>query len=399
MQFIEGVLIAIGWIMLLPIMRLLTTFFHEMGHAIPALLFTDDKVDVYIGSYANKEKSKSIQISRLSLFLRFKFFDWQIGMCVPHGKSTILHQIIITIGGPIASILLCSSVLYYLNLSQYPDYILMIALAMFLLAALYLVINLVPAVTSYRSPDGTILMSDGIQLQELFSKRKMPAEYLDLESEYYNRNYDIVISTIEDKINSEPQHLKLYKLLIQSYLKKTKHQKVIDTYEKMVNHYHITYEDYLTIGLSYLELKNYTESIRCLNEYLYQNFNNAPANCARGIARMHLEQNIEAIRDFNATIAHSSSKDLSIPLAHRAYVKIKLNDLEDGYLDLELSSKYDVDQSNDFIYYYKAIYFEKTGNYTEALKYYETSKKKDIDYHGLEYKIYQMEELIKNKAL
>lgn len=29
--------------------RSITTFFHELGHAIPALLFTEEKVTVYVG--------------------------------------------------------------------------------------------------------------------------------------------------------------------------------------------------------------------------------------------------------------------------------------------------------------------------------------------------------------
>lgn len=396
MQLLTGILIAVCWILLLPIMRLFTTFFHEMGHAIPALVLTDGKVEVFVGSYGNRQRSRNISIGRLSLHFSLDVFDWKIGMCIPYGQSTWLGSMIILLGGPIASIIVCSSVMMYLTRSSYPDYILVIALAMFLLAILDLFVNLIPAATSYRSPDGQVQLSDGRQIQQLLLKRKLPKEYFELETKLHNQQYDEVIEELKSKIE-EKQPKEYYQLLISACLKNRDYKEVIGTYEKMIDYHPLIKDDYRTIGLSYLELKNYTECVRCLNEYLYANFSDFEANCARGVARMQQGDKIEALRDFEAAISYSKHENVSIPLSHRAYLQIMLNHLEEGYQDLLSSKKYDQEEKNEYLPYYFATYHEKVGEYDKALFYYKKAKDKDFDFYGLEYKIYEMEELIKTK--
>ena len=53
MQLIFGILIALFGLALIIVIKLSTTFFHEMGHAIPALIFTKKPVSVYVGSYGD----------------------------------------------------------------------------------------------------------------------------------------------------------------------------------------------------------------------------------------------------------------------------------------------------------------------------------------------------------
>jgi len=50
--------------------RQLSVFFHELGHAIPALVLTKEKVTIYIGSFGDPNKSLKIPIVPLTIFFR-----------------------------------------------------------------------------------------------------------------------------------------------------------------------------------------------------------------------------------------------------------------------------------------------------------------------------------------
>jgi hypothetical protein len=80
----------------------LATFFHELGHAIPAVLFSNDKVKMVLG---NKRTNKSLKINKLSISIRS--FEPFTGFVCYNAKNIKKEQImIICIGGPITSLLI-----------------------------------------------------------------------------------------------------------------------------------------------------------------------------------------------------------------------------------------------------------------------------------------------------
>jgi len=81
METIFGILLAIGWIIGFVLARILTTFIHEMGHALPSLAFTNEEVQIHIGSYGDEENSSHFTIGRLKTFFKFDFLHWNIGLC------------------------------------------------------------------------------------------------------------------------------------------------------------------------------------------------------------------------------------------------------------------------------------------------------------------------------
>ena len=57
MEVLLGVLIGIASLLGIMGSRLITTFIHETGHAMSALLLTNGNVEMYVGSYGNESKS------------------------------------------------------------------------------------------------------------------------------------------------------------------------------------------------------------------------------------------------------------------------------------------------------------------------------------------------------
>ena len=80
MAVLTGILYAIGAILFILCIRPITTFFHEMGHALPALMFSREAVTVYIGSYGDVSRSQKFTFGRLTIYFRFNLFAWDLGL-------------------------------------------------------------------------------------------------------------------------------------------------------------------------------------------------------------------------------------------------------------------------------------------------------------------------------
>ncbi len=68
---------------------------HELGHAIPALRYTSEKVVIYICSYGQTKDSVSIRINRLEIWFNYNVFRWRGGLCVSSAiaQTTLKRQI------------------------------------------------------------------------------------------------------------------------------------------------------------------------------------------------------------------------------------------------------------------------------------------------------------------
>jgi hypothetical protein len=69
------------------ITRPVTVLLHELGHAIPAILLTRQKVTIYIGSHGDPKKSLKFKLGLLEGYFRYNPFDWNRGLCVPSARS------------------------------------------------------------------------------------------------------------------------------------------------------------------------------------------------------------------------------------------------------------------------------------------------------------------------
>src|SRR5947209_29986 len=94
--------------------RLLTVLLHELGHALPALLLTKQKVTVYIGSYGDPKNTLKLNLGMMEIFFRYNPLAWKIGMCVPSAKTiSINRQIIYILAGPLTSITIAAFAFYF----------------------------------------------------------------------------------------------------------------------------------------------------------------------------------------------------------------------------------------------------------------------------------------------
>ncbi|MEG0772837.1 site-2 protease family protein [Clostridium sp.] len=108
MEMINIILNILMWISIVQ----LTTIAHELGHAIPALFFSKDKVRMYLGIAKNNEKSYSIG----SLQVVFRGFHPFTGFVRwNNNKLSRIQESIAVIGGPITSLLIAISLFLFGN--------------------------------------------------------------------------------------------------------------------------------------------------------------------------------------------------------------------------------------------------------------------------------------------
>lgn len=109
MDFIDFIVYPLVYILFMPIL----TTIHELGHAIPALIFTKGEVSINIGNSNLKKQMKlnrfviNINGYRSIMDVSYGYINWK-------PIDSKFKSIIMIAGGPIAS--LCTSVLLYLSL-------------------------------------------------------------------------------------------------------------------------------------------------------------------------------------------------------------------------------------------------------------------------------------------
>ena len=180
-------LTAIGIVILT---RPFTVFVHEFGHALPLLFFTKDKVTVFLGSHGDKSNSFRIKVDLLEIWLLKNPFIWKSGLCIPPKKEiSINKQIIYTLAGPIASLILAliaAFLAYYFDFSKIGGF----AIFVFFISAIFdLFHNLTPNKRQIVLNDGTVTYNDGAQLEFLFFLKRISRDKTNPIQLYHEGKY------------------------------------------------------------------------------------------------------------------------------------------------------------------------------------------------------------------
>ncbi|MEQ6124033.1 tetratricopeptide repeat protein [Pseudotenacibaculum sp. MALMAid0570] len=358
------------------ILRPFSTLIHELGHGIPALLLTDKKVTLYLGSYGNPKESFKVVIGRLELFFNKKPFNWKIGLCLfEQQKLSISNQIFINLMGPLASLILSIILSYLVFFSNLNDHVKAI-LFFFNVSTYYdFYINIVPSKEPIELHGGTIVFNDGKQILDLLKHRNIPNEYY-VGIEYYNnQEYNLAVIELEKVYNEGYQEGIIYQLLISAYLQIKDYQNAMRVNNLYDNKFKKQFDsnDYTNSGLIKSFSGLYNEALKDYNKAIELNSKNSIAFNNRGYTYNVMKDYENAIKDFEKAILLDES--FAYALNNRGFAKIKLGFKEEGFKDLQESMI--LDGTNSYCYLNFGIYYHDNGEYQKALEYY--NKAKEID--------------------
>lgn len=383
MEFIYGILIALLGILAVIVIKLVTTFFHELGHAIPALIFTKKPVKVYVGSYGDISKTAQIKIGRLMMYLKFNIFDWKIGMCEHGGiKSNLPHALVI-LGGPLASLLVSIPlILNYSNVASIP--LLNFLYLVFIASAVYdFIINMLPMSAQINMHDGGVSYSDGYQLLMLFNRSLASEDYLNLEEKFFNKEYETVVSLGEKLIKKHPKDRSIYGLVIQSLKKLDDPEGAIAVYGLMSQEMKLLGGDYFEIAKHYKDLEMWSEALKYFEIFRYNNYRDVNTLKEIGLIQMKLGRSDEAFTTYDRLVNIDPGNVEG--RSQRSFLLINKGDYDFAMHDLEVVKQIDPNFPN--LFFNLGLIEEKSNRLEQALAYYQKAKSLNCDQHGLDFRI------------
>ncbi|MFT4762487.1 MAG: tetratricopeptide (TPR) repeat protein [Saprospiraceae bacterium] len=333
MEVLTGMGIAILGILSLLLVHSLTTLVHEYGHALPALLLTDGKVEVYVGSYGNIDNSFIFKLGRLTTYFKFNMLNWNIGMCQHYGTANFWRRFMIVLGGPIASILLTISLIILFQKDGMSDmgwfYI-----AIFGMSAVYdFFINMIPFSTPMKMHDGTVTYNDGQQLLFLFKSAKHPAAYSNGFNLFEEEKYAASFAELQKLMDDNKADRSTYEKMVDCLISEKKYFEALEFYENILFRFKPKATDYSTLGELHLKVSNYDDALEYLNLALHENHNNPKDLNHRGQVFIQLKNYYEATFDLNNALRLNNT--LVDAYANRGLLHLRTNEMDAAKWDLE----------------------------------------------------------------
>ena len=395
MEVFVGVGIALGGIVMIILLRSLTTLFHELGHAIPALVFTSKVVEVYVGSYGSIEESLHFRLGRLRFYLRWNPFVWQLGMCRQGERVAVWKELLIILGGPLASTLLAILAFFMIINYELSD-------GWFYLAALFAGAALIDLFTNLYTHDRELLMhdgqvvySDGYQIRNLLRELNLPEGYFEAARALGEGKVAACKAGCESLLEDGLHKKKVYELYWQALAQEENYQAILDLYREYKEHHKLLPKDYYQIADAYEQLGQAQEALRYFDHYLYLDYSNVHAHYRIACIHAELGDHALAAEELNLVLEieelHFEARCL------RAYSFLRLGDLAQCRADLEYVLSDEKAATSPHLAFYEGCYYERIGQNKDALTAFERARELGFKHHSLEHRINDLEQNISSR--
>lgn len=388
MEFLTGLFLGVIWVVGIIFLRSITTFFHEMGHAIPALLFTKkEKVNVLVGTYGDISNCLQINLGRLALYLKLNVFNWRIGLCT-HGQiKGLLPKLMVILGGPIASVLIGGIALYIILAKDFSQGWLIFAV-LFLISAIFdFLVNIDPSHTPIKLYDGSVTYSDGYQFVNAIKYKNLPEAYYQAEKLFFKKETEQAKEICESLVNEKVQHKPVYDLLIKCYIEQKSYVDALSFYESIKAIKKYNYVDFYQIGWLNLQLDRWDVALRYFDHCIYEKHDDANALSHRGYIRIQKGAYQKAEQDLLAATTYDPTNPTG--WSNFGLLKVKMGQLEEANNYLQRAST--LAPEDPKVLYHLGLYYEEQRDYKNALTYFKKAKELGLTYHGIDLKIADME--------
>ena len=391
MDYIFGILLGIAWIGGIIFMRSITTFFHEMGHAIPALLFTKaGKVNVFVGTYGDISNCLQLNFGRLALYLKLNIFNWRIGLCTHSGVKGFLPQLLVILGGPIASLLIALFAFYVIINGGYSQGWVVFIVFFLISAIIDFIVNIDPSHTPIKLYNGGVTYSDGYQLLNTFRRRGLPTAFFAAEQSFHQKQYQRAIEQCQHLIDSGPQKKPVYDLMVSSYLTLKDYGNALNFYDSFKAIHPYTYLDFYQIGWLNLKLNRWDTALEYFDHCIYEKHMDGTALANRGYIHLQTGNYQRAQQDLDAAIFYTP--DNPEGWNNRGLLRIKKRQMDTGFSDLQIAQK--LAPEHPQVIYHLGLYFEAKRDFKKALEHFKQAKTLELEYHGIDLKIAEVEQIV-----
>lgn len=361
--------------------RPLTVLIHELGHAIPAFLLTRKKVLVYVGSYGSPKHCLRLPLGVMDIYLHYIPFSWNKGVCIPGAKEiSVNKQIIYTLTGPMASLMVAVIALYFRQNTEGYSY-LGFFLILFLCSAVFdLFHNLIPNQNPIILDDGKETFNDGKSLAILFRFRKLEKNCKEAYPLYQSKKYKEAYALIKKAIEQGAEHPLFYKLAISCLANGGPSANNLDFLRKTQTSNHIDKEDLINIGACYSMLEQNEDATKIFKDLLSSDPKNFYAHANLGYLDLSDKKYESALEKF--TLVTTLNPKFPYGYACRGMSKIYLGDLESGLQDIRVALSLNPDDPSS--HSALGVYEIKRREYSKALQHFEKARTLNPNIHKIE---------------
>jgi Tfp pilus assembly protein PilF len=357
----------------------ITTFLHELGHAIPALIFTWEKVSIYLGTYGDNEKSRNIRLSsRLTLYFLPNPLKWRRGM-VQHsiGEQEFGKRLVITLLGPLMSLIIAVIALWTVFSFDMHGFLKVFAIVFFC-SALIDLRNIYPDKTPIALADGSHTYCDGYRLKRLLETRKEKADYFAASELYDAQNYSDAIKLFE-KVRAEWISPEMLTVILNAYSKLGEYVKAKEFYGQVINQPDFLSDSNVLCNVGYIlsQLNEHEEAMDFYNKSITLNENNIYSISNRGFTFNVFAQYHDALIDFNRVLTIDPEFDTAY--SNRSFTYIKFGMLDEALNDINTTIK--LNDKNAYAYRNLGIYYMELGEYNKAIEQLRFAQKLDPNTH------------------
>jgi hypothetical protein len=193
---------------------------HQIGHAIIATIFANQKVLIFLGSYGNKEASANVTIGSWEIWFTSNPFLWQYGHCVPSFPIThVNYRTSYILAGPLLPLAISAILADVVVFFHFGDYTTFVILTFFGVAFLDMVLNLIPWRQPIATYDNTSVFTDGYLLRLVLLQKKYPLEFFTAISQYSKHQYADAARNFERALRRMPGNKVIDKNLQECYRK------------------------------------------------------------------------------------------------------------------------------------------------------------------------------------
>ena len=365
--------IILGVILLGIITRPFTVLFHELGHAIPAILLTRQKVTVYLGSYGDSARSVKVKIGLLEAWFKFSLF-WQAGLCVPSAQEiSVNRRLLYTVCGPLASLLIAVIGAYLIFRFDLHGS-LKLLIVFFLGSSVFdLFLNLIPNSTPITLDDGSITYNDGYALKHLLWYRKSSGKYEEGVKHYLKGDHANALRAFEHILDQGLESEELYRLTIHSLLLTRQYEKALAVHQRLAEAYPLAANDHINAGMAKTYLGRHAEGMLEYRRALELDPGHSIALNNVGYTLTVQERYAEALLLLNQAI--EVDPELAYAYNNRGYARMKLGAAEEGLQDIQYALQ--LDPKNAYAYRNLGIYHLQQGNREEALQQFTLARELD----------------------
>ncbi|WNJ19099.1 tetratricopeptide repeat protein [Pontibacter sp. G13] len=211
------------------------TILHELGHAIPILLFTKGQVSLYLGTYGEEEDLASMKFGRIQVIMPPRFQYFSQGLCVPEGIGDLplTLEMIHVLAGPIFPFLI-SILLALVSFSYESDpFLKWFSILIVFHAARTMIQNLTPHRAPVLLSEGRFVFNDGEQIRRLISRMHLPEKFEQAFNLHQANQFDESNELLKELIEENVEDPLLLQIVFYNYLHLGDGSKILDAFEAL----------------------------------------------------------------------------------------------------------------------------------------------------------------------